>query len=209
MVAPLQAADGSTFLAAHDRVLSVVPFVEGEPSTGLAAADLLARIHVRGAGWPQRRERPGRPSYAGLDWECNDWWDWSLVPKPRELVRAFEHTRAWIASAPPLSVVPVHGDSARQNILWRGERIVGVVDWEWARLEWPAIELAAAAWTFAEDDVESFVSAYVAAGGPGEPEVLEEGRRLQLLVNALYSLTRGGAGSAWADYLLAELRELP
>ncbi len=66
VVAPLPAADGSTVLATGDRVVSVFPFVEGEPST-----------------WPQTRERPGRPSYAGLDWECNDWWDSSLVPKPR------------------------------------------------------------------------------------------------------------------------------
>jgi hypothetical protein len=50
--------------------------------------------------------------------------------------------------------------------------------------------------------------AHVAAGGPGEPDALAEGRRLQLLVNALYSLTRGGAGSPWVDYLLAELRGL-
>jgi aminoglycoside phosphotransferase (APT) family kinase protein len=132
-----------------------------------------------------------------------------VVPKPRELVRAFDRVTAWVGAAPPLMVTPVHGDPAQQNVIWRSGRIVGVIDWEWARLDWPALELALAAWTFAEEDVDSFVSGYVAAGGPGEPGLLEEARRLQLLVNALYSLTRGGAGSPWVDYLLAELRELP
>jgi Ser/Thr protein kinase RdoA (MazF antagonist) len=208
VVAPTPASDGSTFLAVEGRVVSVLPFVEGEPTAGLDAASLLARIHARGAEWPRGRARPGRPSYADLDWERNDWWDWSIIAKPPELVRAFEHVQAWIASAPPLMVTPVHGDPAKQNVLSRAARIAGVIDWEWARLDWPAIELALAAWTFAELEVQSFVRAYVDAGGPGEPDVLEEGRRLQLLVNALYSLTRGD-DSQWVRYLLGELRRLP
>ena len=205
---PLPGRDGSTFLALDRGVASVLPFVEGEPQAGLAAAELLARVHRRGAAWPALRERPGRPSYSDLDWERNDWWNWSIVPKPRELVRAFEHTRAWVASEPSLARTPIHGDPAQQNFLWRGGRIAGVIDWEWARVDWPAIELAFAAWTFTEHDVRKFAHAYLSAGGPGEPELLDEGRRLQLLVNALYSLTRDGAGSDWVNYLLAELREL-
>jgi Ser/Thr protein kinase RdoA (MazF antagonist) len=209
VVAPIQAGDGSTFLVVEGQIVSVLPFVEGEPSAGLDVASLLARIHARGAEWPQARARPGRPSYADLDWERNDWWDWSAVPKPPELVRAFDHVRAWIASAPSLAVTPVHGDPAQQNVLSRTGRIAGVIDWEWARLDWPALELALAAWTFAEENVKSFVRAYVDAGGPGEPDVLDEGRRLQLLVNALYSLTRDGGNTPWVDYLLGELRRLP
>jgi Ser/Thr protein kinase RdoA (MazF antagonist) len=209
VVAPIPALDGSTFLVAGRHVVSVLPFVAGHHGAGLDAADLLARIHVRGAKWPQARPRPDRPSYADLDWESNDWWDWSVVAKPRVLVRAFDRVRAWVASSPPLAVTPVHGDQAQQNVLSRDGHIAGMIDWEWARLDWPAVELASATWAFAEDDVQAFVRAYVAAGGPGEPEVLTEGRRLHLLANALYSLTRGAADSSWIDYLLAELGRLP
>jgi thiamine kinase-like enzyme len=141
--------------------------------------------------------------------ERNDWWDWSVVPKPPELVRAFEHTRAWIASRPELAVTPIHGDPAQQNLLWRAGRPTALLDWEWARLDWPALELAAAALSFAEDDREAFVAAYRAAGGPGEPEAFEEGERIVVLANALYSLTRGAEDRDWIDYLLARLRELP
>jgi Ser/Thr protein kinase RdoA (MazF antagonist) len=208
VVAPLPMRDGSTFAVVEGRVVSVLPFVDGSPATGLAAAPVYARIHARGATWPGRRPRPGRPGYADLDWERNDWWDWSVVPKPPELVRAYDLTRAWVSSAPPLVVTPVHGDPAAQNVLARDGRVAGVIDWEWARLDWPAVELALAAWTFAEDERPAFVAAYRDAGGPGETLALAEGRRLQLLVNALYSLTHGGDGD-WIGYLLAELRKLP
>ena len=207
VVAPLVASNGSTLLVFGTLVFSILPFVDGEPGAGLAAAELFARIHVRAAAWPAVRERLGRPSYADLDWQRNDWWDWAAVPKPPELVRAYDRVRAWIESAPALVVSPVHGDPAQQNVLWRAGRIVGVIDWEWARLDWPALELARAAYAFAEDDVHAFMRAYVDAGGPGEPDVLEEGRRLQLVANALYSLTRGD-DSGWVDYLLAELRSI-
>ena len=208
--APVAAADGTTVLATERGIVSLVPFVDGSPRGGLEAAELFARIHRRGASWPDARPRPGRPAYADLDWERNEWWDWSVVRKPPALVRAFDHARAWVASEPELVVTPIHGDPAQQNVLWNGGRIVGVLDWEWARLDWPALELANAAWTFAEADVDAFVAAYVAAGGPGEPEVIEEGMRIFVLANALYSLSRETeADEDWIECLLAWLGELP
>lgn len=214
IVAPIPAPDGSTFLVVGARVVSVLPFVAGGERTGVELAELLARIHSRGSRWPAARPRPGRPAFADLDWERNDWWDWSVVAKPRELVRAFEHTRAWVTSRPPLTVTPVHGDPAHKNLLVRDGAIAGLIDWEWARLDWAAVEVAVAAWTFAEHDPSAFMRAYASAGGPGSSDALEEGRRIQLLTNALYSLTRAAEpGSSvdrdWIHHLLSELRELP
>lgn len=213
VLAPLAARDGSTFLVHQRRVVSLLPFVEGDYGAGPDAAALLARIHLRGLEWPAVGQRPGRPSYRELDWRRNDWWDWSLVPKPPELVRAFQHARRWVAEAPPLVTGPVHGDVAAQNVLSRGGRVVAVLDWEYARLDWPALELANAAWTLAHRDQQRFVRDYRAAGGPGEPEAFEEGVRIRILANVLYSLTAKQQGRAWnpqfVDYLLAALRELP
>jgi len=60
------------------------------------------------------------------------------------------------------------------------------------------------------DDVDGFVSAYVDAGGPGEPEVLDEGVRIFVLANVLYALSRDTAGNRdWIEFLLGWLRELP
>jgi Ser/Thr protein kinase RdoA (MazF antagonist) len=209
VVLPLPAEDGTTFLVRDGRTHTLLPFVAGEPGAVDDVAGVLARVHARGAAWPAARPRPGRPAYADLDWEENDWWSWRAVPKPPELIRAFERVRAWIASEPALVVTPIHGDPARQNVIARGGRVVGLVDWEWARLDWAGIELAIAAHTFAEDDPHSFVAAYRDAGGLGEADVLEEGLRIMLLANALYALTRGGENQDWVRYLLDGLRELP
>jgi Ser/Thr protein kinase RdoA (MazF antagonist) len=206
---PLRAVDGSTFVVHDGRVVSLLPFVAGTRGAEGAAA-LLARIHVRGLKW-RRGPRPDRPAYCDMDLERNDWWDWSLVPKPPELVRAFGRMRAFLRDAPPLATTTVHGDIAPQNILSRGGRIVALIDWEYARVEWAALELANAAWSLREHDVQSFVDEYRAAGGPGEPDVLDEGINVRLVANALYSLTCAAAGRAWSpewvDHLLATLRE--
>lgn len=210
VVQPFRSSDGSTYRVVGDTTVSLLPYVEGTHDQTPDLPDVLARLHTRGASWPEARPRPGRPAYAELDWERNDWWDWTaLAEKPPELVRAFEHARAWVASAPPLAVTPIHGDLAHQNVVTHAGRVAGLLDWEYARLDWPALELANAAWTYNEDDPQQFVDAYVAAGGPGEPEALQEGVRIRLLANALYSLTHSPWNRDWIAYLLARLRELP
>jgi Ser/Thr protein kinase RdoA (MazF antagonist) len=205
---PFRSRDGATYRVVGHTIVSLLPYVEGTHDPSPDMPDVLARLHRRGAAWPDARPRPGRPAYADLDWERNDWWDWSAIAeKPPELVRAFEHAGAWVASA-PLVVTPVHGDIAPQNVLTRNGRVVALIDWEYARLDWPALELANAAWTYSEDDPQQFVAAYVAAGGPGEPQVLQEGVRIRLVANVLYSLTHGASNHDWIAYLLARLREL-
>jgi Ser/Thr protein kinase RdoA (MazF antagonist) len=210
VVLPLRSRDGTTYRVVGDTTVSLLPYVEGTHDAASNLPDVLARLHRRGADWPDARPRPGRPAYADLDWERNDWWDWTAIAeKPPEVVRAFEHARAWVSSAPPLVVTPVHGDIAPQNVITRDGCVVALLDWEYARLDWPALELANAAWTYSEDDPQRFVAAYVAAGGPGEPEALQEGIRVRLLANALYSLTHSSWNRDWIAYLLARLRELP
>lgn len=210
VVQPLRSRDGTSYRVVGDTTVSLLPYVEGTHDREPDMADVLARLHRRGAEWPEARPRPGRPAYVELDWERNDWWDWTAIAeKPPELVRAFEHARAWVASTPSLVTTPVHGDIAPQNVITHGGRVVALLDWEYARLDWPALELANAAWTYSEDDPQRFVTAYLAAGGPGEPEALPEGVRIRLLANALYSLTHSPSNRDWIAYLLARLRELP
>lgn len=78
VVVPVSASDGSTFLTDGDQIVSLLPYVEGRHEP-VEAAELLASLHLRGQEWPRIRPRPGRPSYAELDWERNDWWDWAVV----------------------------------------------------------------------------------------------------------------------------------
>jgi len=225
VVAPLTARDGSTFSRSDGVVVSVLPFVAGEPldrddeDQRLQLARLLARLHWVGAAW--HRPRPGRPSFADLDLEVNAWWDWRIVDKPAVLTRAFERARAWLAAAPVLAYSAVHGDIYRGNLRVHDGRIIGLVDWEEARVDWPAWELANATWEVCKDEAsdaldpvraDAFLAAYVAAGGPGELEPFDQLLRLRIVGDALYSLTSKARGEPYdaghVSHLLRALEQL-
>jgi Ser/Thr protein kinase RdoA (MazF antagonist) len=189
------------------RIASVIPFIpgraleRGEPGERRELARLLARLHRVGLEWTGA-QRPGASSWADRDLERNSWWDWAIVDKPPVLVAAYGELVAFLADPPALATGIVHGDVDPANVRVDGGRIVGVVDWEEARLDWPAWELANAAWTTAGEDAgrrAAFVEAYVDAGGPGEPELLPQLTRCRLVADVLYSLTSKARGEAFSQ----------
>ncbi|TMK29111.1 MAG: hypothetical protein E6G64_07445 [Actinobacteria bacterium] len=209
VIAPLLQRDGSSFFLDGDRVVSVFPFVDGESlklgdkSLRRTWPTLIGRLHRRAQAWPVQTPRPGVPGFRDRDWEHNDWWDWDAVEKAPALIRAYEELREWVAHAPPLTVWAIHGDLHPANVLTRDGRIAGIIDWHYARRDWPAFELACVAWdvsrrpnTIVLDDVvmERAVTDYIAAGGPGEPEHLRTLMRLRALAALLFSLTRAARG---------------
>ena len=226
VVDPLVALDGSTFYVDGDRIVSVFPFLEGEelrsqePLFRDELPVLLARVHRRAQAWPVAEQRPGVPSLRERDWDRNDWWDWSIVEKPPPLVRAFEELHEWVAAA-DLSVCPIHGDFHAGNVLVRDGHVAGIVDWQYARRDWPALELAGMVWDLSSDGEsttldtalrDQIVGRYVDAGGPGEPRALVPLMRLESLVSALFLLTRAARGQPWdrefTQMLIATLDEL-
>jgi Ser/Thr protein kinase RdoA (MazF antagonist) len=225
VVAPLPALDGSTFYLEGDRVVSVYPFVEGEELRDRESAFrnelpvLLARLHRRALAWPVAEQRAGMPALRERDWDRNEWWDWSVVDKIPPLVRAFEELREWVAAAPDLTVCAIHGDFHPGNLLVRDGRIVAVVDWQYARRDWPAFELASVVWDLGWDGAaldpvvrDEVIGAYLDARGPGEPDVLLPMARLETLVTVLFSLTRAARGLSWnpafTNQLIAMLDDL-
>jgi Ser/Thr protein kinase RdoA (MazF antagonist) len=225
VVTPLVARDGSTFLEVEGVVTSVLPFVEGDPldrddaEQRLGLARLLARLHWVGLAW--KRRRPGRPAFADLDFEANAWWDVRVVELPAPLERAYDRSREWVARAPWLTRGAVHGDVYRGNLRVGDGRIRGVLDWEDARVDWPAWELANATWEVCMDEARdaldperaaAFLDAYTEAGGPGERAPFDELLRLRLVADALYSLTSAARGEPWdeahVDHLLRALEHI-
>jgi Ser/Thr protein kinase RdoA (MazF antagonist) len=212
-------------LTGDGRIASILPFVPGalpldrdNEEHRLDLARMLARLHRRGLDW-DGKPRPGSPGFASLDLTRNRWWDWTIVSKPAALVDAYEASVAWLSRAPTLRTGLVHGDVYRANVLTRGDRIAALVDWEEARIDWPAWELANAAWEVCKsgDALDSrrasaFVHAYRKAGGPGETEAFEPLLRLRLVADLLYSLTsraRGGPyDERYVEHLVRAL-ELP
>jgi Ser/Thr protein kinase RdoA (MazF antagonist) len=226
VVTPLTALDGSTFYVDDGRVVSVFPFVAGEelrsrePLFRRELPAVLARLHRRALAWPVAEQRPGVPSVRERNWETNDWWDLSLVEKTPPLVRAFEELRGWVAGA-DLRVCAIHGDFHTGNVLVCNGLVAGIVDWQYARLDWPALELAGMVWDLAWDGKstaidsglrDEIIAAYVDAGGPGEPSAVAPLMRLESLVSALIALTRAARGlpsdREFTSLLLATLDEL-
>jgi Ser/Thr protein kinase RdoA (MazF antagonist) len=227
VVAPLAALDGSTFHVDGGRVVSVFRFIEGEELRSHEALfreelpALLARLHRHAQAWPVTEQRPGVPSLRDRNWDRNDWWDWGLVDKPASLVRAFEELREWVADADDLRVCAIHGDFNTGNVLVRRRRVAGIVDWQYARRDWPALELAGMVWDLSWDGSSStidralrseLVQKYVDSGGPGEAAAVLPMMRLESLVSALISLTRAAKGLPWdrefTHLLIATLDEL-
>jgi Ser/Thr protein kinase RdoA (MazF antagonist) len=213
VVAPLAALDGSTFYVEGSHVVSVFPFLEGEELRSLEVARfrqelpaLLARLHRRAQAWPVTDQRPGVLSLRDRNWDRNDWWDWSLVEKPASLGRAFEELREWVADTDDLRVCAIHGDFHTGNVLVRNARVAGILDWQYSRRDWPALELAGMVWDLSWDGSsttidpalrDDLVQKYVDSGGPGEAAAVVPMMRLESLVSALIQLTRAAKGQPW------------
>jgi Ser/Thr protein kinase RdoA (MazF antagonist) len=187
------------------RTASLLPFVEGRaldpasPDEARAAGAFLARLHRAGLAW-DGGPRPGRPSLVGLDLVANDWWDWRIVEKPRVLVAAYEEMVEFLFDPPRLAVGVVHGDIDPANMLVRDETIVGVIDWEYARVDWPALDLANAAWRLGDDVVDAY-------DGPAEKALLPTLTRIRHVNDLLYSLTSKARGEPSSDEHVARLLE--
>ena len=213
VVAPLAALDGSTFYVEGGHVVSVFPFLEGDELRSHEGAlfrqelpVLLAHVHRHAQAWPVTEQRPGLPSLRDRNWDRNDWWDWSLVEKPASLVRAFDELREWVADADDLCVCAIHGDFHTGNVLVRDGRVAGIVDWQYSRRDWAALELAGLVWDLSWDGSsatidralrDDLIQKYVTSGGPGEAATVVPMMRLESLVSALIQLTRAAKGLPW------------
>jgi homoserine kinase type II len=179
--APIPARDGSTFFL-HDRfAVWLLPLVKGRmarPEDGRAAAHALATVHAAAADLALS-QRPASSRLAELDWPP------PLLPRRLESwLPDLEAGRAWairFTSGIEALAAPIHADFFPGNLLVDGDRATAVLDWEEARLDWPAIDLAAAVWHFCshglhidEGAFRAFVHAYRSAGGivPAEEDDL-------------------------------------
>lgn len=161
VIAPLPAADGRTVVRFGGHPVTVWPFVHGfagddsDETQRLAAADLLARVHmalseVRLEPAPARRT-PGMP-----------------VPELSDPV-----LDEWLSSFSCATTQLIHGDFYADNVLVDPlGRIIGLIDWDEAAVASAESELAGAAWewglgreTLDLAAAERFIEHYLAAGG--------------------------------------------
>jgi Ser/Thr protein kinase RdoA (MazF antagonist) len=146
---------------------ALFPFIDGDrldredPRLRDDAARCLAAIHrATRSGFdiprpPSRWERTSLPELpaALLDASLDTWWN---------------------STQGRLTMAPIHGDYYRGNLLCRGRKLIGVIDWHDARVAPLALELAAATFELCKDTSQTlhvdraraFVKAYLEADGP-------------------------------------------
>jgi Ser/Thr protein kinase RdoA (MazF antagonist) len=201
------ASDGRSAVLRH--------FIEGtEPSRTddicQAMAALLAAVHsgsvwlgLHGGGW--------FPPLRFLDWEANPWWDISgLVelesnyPQVTEMRRQLEEVPRILQRLDGLPKCLVHNDFHRGNLIARGSRIVGVVDWDWAAIDWRLLDVASGLRSWISLPLYSglgqaghFVDQYAERVGDfasEERRLLPEVLWLRSLWTALFDLGRASRG---------------
>ncbi len=187
VVAPLPGRDGETVQQWRGTILSLFPYIEGTPGIEVEpdvrsrqAATTLARIHRAGIdlGFGQR------PGWRSVDEHPRSIWPTVRPVLERDLGdadlgelfaffdREVSELDAWLddlhRSGRPLPRAPVHGDFNPRNLIFHGDTLAAVIDWDDCRLEpiaWRSPRSASARRT----PIRAFFRRYLDAGGPMTP----------------------------------------
>ncbi len=147
---PLARADGGFVTTVKGKALVAFPFLEGAtpkqrevtPSRARATGAALARLHLAVDGMPAPDGRFGRDALLLLASRFRAHASCSV----RELHPFFDHelrrTDGDTARDPSLPAGLIHGDLFRDNVLFRGEELVALLDFESAHAGTFAFDLA-------------------------------------------------------------------
>lgn len=151
------------------------------------------------------------PALVELDWSSNPWWDLAAVNDQLGADRSVGAILAELDALPDLldrlDGLPrclVHNDFHRGNLIAKGSAIVGVVDWDWAVVDWRVIDVAAGmrSWMLrpgmaGPQAAVDFVQRYEQVAGRlscAERHALPDVAYLRSLWTCLYDLGRAVAG---------------
>lgn len=183
-----------------DHVAGTTPFSTEDPvRLAVQMADVLSAIHDLDATHPMLPVLPQHVDQMQR-WVISDLSRRAPDPSLREdLVRRHldEH---W--PPPPAERCLLHGDYFPGNIVWDGDAIAAVIDWEAAALGDPMADVAMTRldlwWVFGEAVAETFTHRYVARTGRSTATLA--------LWELVASLRPAGAISVWASDLAAHGR---
>ncbi len=160
VVPPRRAEDGAAFVPFQGGALSVFPWSAGEPVPATEVSErhlwelgrILGRLHRLGAGFAARRENPfGSATAAGWLAELTA----SSGRGDAEVAAALPAIGEGLAGAAALAghgETWIHADLFRDNVLWMGDRIGAVLDFEMACTAPPVLDVAVTMldWTWEE-----------------------------------------------------------
>lgn len=172
--APCTVRDGGFVIRYCGRPLSIWPFIEGcnlkcsDPHELDLAASTLARLQRELANIPHPGPRPQTPATSPL---------MQLAPVDSPIVVDHELDQ-WLTEWRRISSAaqtPIHGDYWPNNLIRRGMKIVGIIDWDDARIGSIDSELSFAVWDFCMDPLKAtldlarasrFLDVYTNSDGP-------------------------------------------
>jgi homoserine kinase type II len=194
VAAPYPAPDGSTLVKVENRFHALFPFLPGSRLDDPARhGAVLARLHgamscVRLTArptWPRLADYGRRPfadllaAYAAVD-----------PDEAAEVLRIHGQVSAVLANRPRLPSSPVHGDFHTGNLLFVDGQLSGVLDFDFARVDWRAADIAIALGFLPVDAWNDFLEAYEAHSPLEDAErtivpSLQRARDLERLAYAL------------------------
>jgi homoserine kinase type II len=174
--APLELADGGTIAEHRGKPVTAFPFCSGgwicqakvDETRAFAVGRALARIHLAGEDYldaPPTRFGPEalrtriEALRAGRHGELDD----QVAGAVDRLEREIDRLESSVARYRATTIV--HGDVFRDNVLWRGDELIAVLDFESASRGHPAFDLAVTvlAWCYG-DRLEEGLFAALARG---------------------------------------------
>jgi homoserine kinase type II len=183
----LAAADGRPFATVAGRPALLFAFAPGEalgdeaagPEACRRVGEQLARLHEVGQAFPRDRPNPFGPERVRA-WLAALREDGPADPEARAALPLLEEELARAGALPGAPRGLVHGDLFPDNVLWLGDRISAVLDWEMSCAAPFAYDLGVAlcAWCAAPDGaLDRARAAALVAGYAGarrlEPETAD------------------------------------
>ncbi|HVX47217.1 MAG TPA: phosphotransferase [Mycobacteriales bacterium] len=223
VVPPITSGEGGTVAEYHGYRLSLFPFVTGIPGTAIdptirtrESARVLAEIHR------QSLEIGQRPDMHMIDEGRR--WPWpqqkAILQKgfadhaeARQLIALFDaeyqKMGRWLEGLKdrPLPRGVVHGDFNPRNLIFAGDEIAAVIDWDNCRRDILAFEVGITPFV----DQDEFFAAYLAAGGPLEPadaDLLAGFQRIGALSEVQWAVNGDGLGRTALSVLRDVARDL-
>jgi homoserine kinase type II len=199
---PLRTSSGEAFaavpVAGHERLITVFPWTPGEEAQDGAIApghaghlgEVLARLHLAGRGFGQRLDgiytfERIAARVEGLRARAAD-----LPAIVAEVLPVLDEEIAFLRAERPrgaaLPVGNIHGDVFPDNVLWEGERIVAVLDFEQASRGRLAYDLAVTllAWCWEAPGRLSLPLGWALASGYQKVRPLDDEERARTWVEA-------------------------
>jgi len=198
------AADGRPFAPAGGKPAMLFSYEPGEPSDRASAGPLrcqrvgeqLGRLHDLAGGLLLERANPFRPARVA------GWLDeLAAGTLDDERAEALPMLRAEVAAAGSLPGAPrglVHGDLFLDNVLWLGDRVASVLDWEMSCTEAFAYDLAVAVDAWCYTDRHEPVRARALMEGYRSRRVIEPETAEALHAQARWQAARFAAGRLMA-----------